>query len=444
MNWSEPRESSPQLNALVELSRGSELPLTAAELDAGFELVAARLAAHRSRRRRLTMMFAAAALVISGLGIVQGRRWLDQRSAPLAYSVQGGSLLDAGYLREDGSKGVTVTFEEGTRFALAPGARARLRAVTRNGARLGLEGGTASFEVTPDASRQWEVEVGPFLVQVKGTAFDVSWQPEAEQFELNLSRGKVLVSGPVFGGELSLHGGQHLVVHLRRGETRITEGDTHTSLASTLGANPSTSGLTSAPPAGDQAPAHTDHLDDHTAAGTSATPSSPATAATSLESTTAHNPQREWARAMARGEWRSIVRDAESSGIQTIMNTASAEDLFTLANAARYTQRSALARDTLHALRRRFPRSARIADATFLLGRVEESLGELRAAESHYEEYAVRAPEGTYAAEALGRKMTIAKRTSGQARSRSLALEYLRRFPDGSYAESARAITRAH
>src|SRR5690606_30895694 len=77
--------------------------------------------------------------------------------------------------------------------------------------------------VVPDVNRRWEVEVGPFLVRVKGTSFELAWDPEREQFELDLEHGKVLVSGPISGGELTLNGGQRLSVHLATGETRITD-----------------------------------------------------------------------------------------------------------------------------------------------------------------------------------------------------------------------------
>ena len=57
-----------------------------------------------------------------------------------------------------------------------PGTRSRLRAVDASGARIAIEHGTASFQVTPVADdRRWQVDVGPFLVTVKGTVFTVSW-----------------------------------------------------------------------------------------------------------------------------------------------------------------------------------------------------------------------------------------------------------------------------
>jgi hypothetical protein len=60
-----------------------------------------------------------------------------------------------------------------------------------------------------------------------------------------------------------------------------------------------------------------------------------------------------------------------------------------------------------------------------------------------YDEYLSLAPTGTYAAEALGRKMTLTSKLEGRLKARPIAAEYLRRFPNGSYAGSARALSRA-
>ena len=104
-----------------------------------------------------------------------------------------------------------------------PGTRSRLRAVDASGARIAIEHGTASFQVTPSADHRWQVDVGPFLVTVKGTVFTVSWDAASERFELKLRHGRVTVSGPVTGGEIALRAGQRLLVDLPQGETMISE-----------------------------------------------------------------------------------------------------------------------------------------------------------------------------------------------------------------------------
>jgi hypothetical protein len=148
-----------------------------------------------------------------------------------------------------------------------------------------------------------------------------------------------------------------------------------------------------------------------------------------------------WAEDLAKGRWERILEDAERGGVDATLGKASLEDLFVLADAARYRRRPDVARGALLAARRRFPDSSRTLDATFLLGRVEESRAGGRAqAIAWYDEYLARAPTGTLAAEALGRKMMLTGEGEGPGRARPLADEYLRRFPNGSYARSARAL----
>lgn len=451
MTRSQPNDASTRLDVLVELARKPRGEYLPSELDAGLRTVVDRLGADRARRswQRRMAPLAVAALVTSAV-LVLGARWLLTPAA-LGYEVRGGVVLDAGYLRANDGSGVMVTFEEGTQFALAPGARARLRTVDAQGARLGLEHGKASFDVVPDVNRRWEVEVGPFLVRVKGTSFKLAWDPEKEQFELDLEHGKVLVSGPISGGELTLNGGQRLSVQLAKGETRITEVRGLPEEASVTADSESRPDATSASSfatapnrmaAPDSAALQDDAASNSPREQQSLAPPRSARGETTTEraSGAVRSPERDWSNAMARGQWARIVRDAEQQGISTVLTTASVEELFTLANAARYRQRSALARDALLALRWRFPASARATEAAFLLGRVAEARGEFEQALTWYDEYLRSAPKSTYAGEALGRKMTMVSRSRGRAKARPVAEEYLRRHPQGSYAGAARAL----
>jgi len=130
--------------------------------------------------------------------------------------------------------------------------------------------------------------------------------------------------------------------------------------------------------------------------------------------------------------------------VKATLESASSDDLLALADAARYRRRTDLARDALLAERRRFPGSPHALDAAFLLGRVEEASDQgLARAIQWYDEYLMRAPTGTYASEALGRKMTLTGKVGGTSRARPIAEEYLRRFPAGTYAGPARAIVGA-
>ena len=424
-------EDAPALATLIELGRDAVEPHTRAELDEGFRTLRRRVADARARRRALaglTVLAAAAACVALALQVAAARgRRAPAPEPPVAVArIEGGDLLDGGYLSKSGRAGVTVIFSEGSRFALMPGARGRLRSVDANGARLALEHGTVALRVTPNREHRWFVEAGPFLVTVKGTVFTVSWDPAAERFELALQHGRVAVSGP--GGEIALHAGQHLTVSLPKAETVIT-GEPP---ASAPGAGPEVS-----------PPAVTVKL------GPAVTP-----AATAMRRAVSGPPasppaakvggDRRWAAELARGSWDGILADVDRDGVDATLENASSDDLFALADAARYRRRTDLARAALLAQRRRFAHAPRALDAIFLLGRVEELRAQgVAQAIARYDEYLAQAPAGAYAAEALGRKMVLTDERDGRSAARPIADEYLHRFPGGSYAGAARALQRA-
>jgi TolA-binding protein len=423
-------EDSEALSELSELYRdGMEEP-SSAELDRGLDAILGRVAGGRTRGRAVRWSLLAAALVVAVAVAVPvtsliRARWFSTEPPLLAYQIAGGRVLEGGYLRESGSAGVSLHFNDGSNVALTPGTRGRIREVDREGARVAIEHGTAAFQITHGAGRRWLVDVGPFLVTVKGTVFTVAWEPLSEQFELRLERGRVTVSGPVSAGEITLRAGQRLTVNLARAETVITE-----DAAGGTGAESGDAGVpepTSAP-----APSSTE--------GNPALETTPSTASAPPPAGKLGG-ERRWSDELAHGQWDRILAEAERTGLETTLGTASSEDLLALADAARYRRRLDLARSALLAERRRFPGSPRSLDAIYLLGRVEESRASgLADALAWYDQYLARAPNGPFAGEALGRKLTLTDKLLGAARARPVAEEYLRRFPHGSYAGSARAL----
>jgi len=415
------------LAAFTEVVRDGVGPHTPAELDQGLNSLYARIAAGRAQRWglwRWSLVGVTALLcAVVGLHAASDYRKRLRVSVPpaLTYHIEGGSVIEGGYLRESGHQGIKLLFNEGSKLVLMPGTRGRLRAVAPEGTRIAIDQGTAAFQVTPSSDRRWLVEVGPFLVKVKGTVFTVAWDPPSEHFELRLRHGRVVVSGPVSGGDIVLRAGQRLVVSLASAETLITDEKPEDDIAEPAGAPAS-----SAPPA----PALRPPVPRDKSAGVSPSNAKP-------------EGERGWADKLANGHWDRILSDVERTGVKAALDEAGSEDLFALANAARYRRRTDLARAALLAERRRFPASTHALDALFLLGRVEE-FGERGTARAiaWYDEYLARAPAGAYAAEALGRKMTLTNELGGSAEARPIADEYLRRFPRGGYARSARALVR--
>jgi TolA-binding protein len=425
MSDSEPRDSRA-LSRLLELVRRSAEAPTSAELEHGLAGLRARLSAQPSPwiRFRSGIALAVACSVLALLVVwgLRGGAPAPEKPVTLA-RIEGGRVMQGGYLSESSAQGIRLFFDDGSQCALTPGGRGRLRLDDATGVRLVLEHGSASLQITPTLKPRWSVESGPFLVTVKGTDFTVGWDQTSEQFELALRRGRVAVSGPVVGDDFIVRPGQKLSVSLPRAETVITEErppGPEASAAPSLLTRPVDASKAVAAPLG--------------AASSSAAVATPSSSATTQQ-------PRQWREALASGEWDRILAEAERAGIKATLETAPGDDLFALADAARYRRRLDLAQSALLAHRRRFPGSARAPEAIFLLGRVAELGSAGRAtALSRYDEYLSRAPTGTYAAEALGRKMTLLNEAGEAQKARAIAEAYLRRFPQGSYAGAARAL----
>jgi len=142
---------------------------------------------------------------------------------------------------------------------------------------------------------------------------------------------------------------------------------------------------------------------------------------------------------MASGALQSIVDEAIEHGIEATVLERTSEELEVLESAARYQKRPDIARRALLAQRARFAGSSRAKEAAFLLGRIAE-VGDGVAAHEWYERYLTEAPDGAFAAEAMGRNMVVTNRIFGVDRARPLAETYLKRWPTGPHAQLARSI----
>jgi hypothetical protein len=147
---------------------------------------------------------------------------------------------------------------------------------------------------------------------------------------------------------------------------------------------------------------------------------------------------------LAAGKTAAVVADAERRGLAKVLDSSNSEDLAALADASRFEKNDPLARRALLAQRRRFPRSLRAREASFLLGRLDDAADDgAESALGWYDQYLDEAPGGAYVSEALGRKMMDLERTHRRAEAVAVAADYLRRFPSGIYFHAAQALVRA-
>ena len=413
-----PAETNAELSApaqgLVELARQELGELSARRRAEGLLKLKARYAPHARRR---PILLASTGLLLVGLAMAGGYRCLlTPAPQALSYHLQGGRIDATGLVQSTGVAEPALRFSDGTQVTFLAGAHGRLKSVSHDGARIELNG-PVEVAVVKKPQGHWLFDAGPFAILVTGTAFKAEWSDSAQRLDVQLRTGTVQVTGASLAEPIELKAGQRLVVSAREKEVAIGK------LELLPPAKPADSAQPHAPPS--PAP--------------SARAEPALQGANAVASSTSH-----WSAELRAGHFAVILQEAEQRGLDQVLAQGSSEDLAALSDAARYSRRDSVARRGLTAQRQRFPRSARANDAAFLLGRLEEAAQHPEPALAWYELCLDESPRGTYASEALGRKMTLVQRLHGGVRARPIAQEYLRQFENGTYAAAAHALLRAH
>ena len=371
----------------------------------------------RSRRRLGIGAAVVLALTVAGLAAFSLKQGAP--GADLSYRVDGQAPPAGGDVLVSERRESLLAFSDGSKVRIAARSRGRVVSVNGHGARFALEDGKVSVDIVHRPRARWTFEAGPFVVSVHGTSFTVAWNPADALFELRLQSGAVSVASPLAGSEIGLRAGQTLRVSLR---------DQTSTVAATVDGDREKA---SSPPAGDRAAVPPPAL-------------APPPSASARPPESARWSYRGWTVALAQNKAVDVIADAERRGLATVLERADSEDLWALANAARYAGRFALARQALTAQRRRFSTSDRSREAAFLLGRLHDADPEGPGkALGWYDRYLEEAPDGAHASDALGRKLTLLQRTNRTAEALAVAQDYLRRFPRGTYANAAHAFVRA-
>ena len=390
----------------------------------------------------------AAAACAAVVGVVLGVHGLRSGRA-LSYDVGGGAVEESGYIRGAGNAEAAVRFSDGTRIDLAAGARMSVVAPGPHGARLRIEEGRAHFSVMHLPHATWSVEAGPYVIEVTGTVFDVRWSSTDEVVEVRLRTGSVRVSGPMLAEHATLRPGQHLTAHLATRELRIDENPGE--VASPTVTMPPPVRAAPAPAATAPTPPSTEPPSGPAALPTKRLPaparagkgSSARTVAVADKPAVADWAPQKWSTRVSTGDAAGVVDEAVAHGIDAVVADADGPALVALADAARYAGRKYLAERVLRAQRTRFPGTPAAGAAAFFLGRIADDRGAPEEGLDWYRRYLAEQPRGAYAAEALGREMIGVAHVSGRRAARELAVEYLRRFPEGTYLLHAQAIVQA-
>jgi ferric-dicitrate binding protein FerR (iron transport regulator) len=408
----------------------------------GSRLAAARVAV------AVVVAAVAAAVVVFFLGPLG--RFTVRRVGPQAiqYVVSG----ESGGL---GSRGVTggvlsaptgrvqLSFTDGSRIDMRSGARVTVAALRFRGSEIRLLDGMIDVEVRHQPGAAWTFEAGPYAVQVEGTSFALGWDAARKRLDLKMRSGAVAVVGPASAAPLAVVGGESLFLD-GAGNSLDPAAVDAVPAAALAPIAVKQEGVVDANPAADpdRNRRGQGRIQDRNQDGIQDRNQVRIRDRRLPRTALGHA---EWAPLLARGDFDGIVEQANHSGIGVCLAFDTERNLATLADAARYTHRGALARRALVALRARFPASDRARDAAFFLGRMSEtSNANARQALSWYQRYLREAASGSYVEEALGRAMILLRRSGGGVRARRVAGRYLEAFPHGVYSTDAARLLADH
>jgi transmembrane sensor len=350
-------------------------------------------------------------LVVAGLALVAAIAlvFAGGGPAPARFQIAGQEGQVGRWLQADSAQPLSLSFSEGSRVSLTAGSRGRVGRVSSGGAHIELARGAVKADVAHHPETDWTFSAGPFDVAVLGTQLDISWSPEAGQFELRVLHGAVRVRGPLIHDGQEVRAGQLCRVDLKR---RVLE----------LG----------------QAMAATAAADRPAPATLPAAPDPTASAQPSVERGVVESAKPSWAALAQAGKHREAVAAAERAGLSGIYHSASAESLLDLARASRQAGRPDLERTALLECRKRFPGQPAAAQAAYMLGRASPPAEAI----TWFELYLREQPRGLLAREAAGRVIESHLAVGNRGAAKQAASRYLAAYPDGPHASMARRATK--
>ncbi len=363
--------------------------------------------------KRFPRVWAAAAFAVAAAVMTFALVGLHPGVSPaLTFTVDDLVRADGVTVATSPDRGSVVRFSDGSTLDVDPGARLRVESSSAAGAHLALLDGKVVAHVVHRTTSSWGMWAGPFEVQVIGTRFSATWDRVQSRLVLDLYEGVVQVVGSTLGRSITVVAGQRFEAGTGPGDWTVTALKAPPVADSTRPGAPSVKAEE-----GERGFALPDAGSKRAAAG---------------------GPGLDWPKLVQQADFETIVAQAGAMGIDRCLAACSLGDLRILADAARYSRHPDLAERCLLALRERAPSEA--ATSAFLLARLDESRQRPQEALRWYVEHLREAPDGPYAAEALAGKMRMLLELGDRPAAGLAALEYLARFPEAVYAETARKI----
>jgi hypothetical protein len=392
-------------------------------------------AAHAPRRWRPTVRLRTLAVALVAAIGVPGGILAYRDAARVQFQIVNGTAAADGWIVETAAD-TALVFSEGSRVDVGEASRARVASTTPDGGRIVVDHGALRADIVHRPRGRWTVDAGPYSIRVTGTAFDVKWSTFDDRLDIKMTRGSVVVTGPLIRDGVTLAAGMSLTAQPRLGQLAIDDGPRQSADRRQPTPGQSAAGLEGQTPGVLHAPGP----------APGERPPMPGGAARDQR---ARRHDRGWDRSVAEGAFPTVVAEAESAGLDHVLASASVKDLTALSDAARYTHHARTAWRSLLTLRTRFPDAPQTRDAAFFLGGLAEGDGPQggrvagQQALDWYNLYLRECPTGRFVGEAWGRKMILTQKQRGVQAARPLAEEYLRRFPSGPYVTAAGKLVQA-
>jgi len=186
----------PLVGAFVERAGHGLGEITQAQLDDGWRRLKQTRAAGaqtppvpQARRLRVLpwLVGSAAAGLVVALAMLGYRAPSPQ---PLRHTVKGLAARQGDAIEATPHAVSRLLFSDGSRIALDASTRLTVEGLDARGARIALLDGSVDVVVEPHTNASWHFAAGPFLVQVKGTAFHLAFAPTLGRLRLQMRAGQ--------------------------------------------------------------------------------------------------------------------------------------------------------------------------------------------------------------------------------------------------------------
>ncbi len=368
------------------------------------------------KRQSLRLVpLASAALALIGVTALLLTWWVAESPAP-----HFPALIDANQATADGvyrapaKEPLMLRFVDGSQVELAAQAAGQIAYPDRKTVAMTVEQGQLQAHIQTSTGVSWQFRAGLFRVMVTGTALAIDWQPAAQRIQVNVSEGQV----KVVGGSLGEEG-----ITVRTGD-RLDASPQGFSLNRIID-HSSPKGTTSmlSPVKPEPAPA----------------PALPKIKKTAPRKTKTRQDPDRWQWLAQAGYFDRAMVAVDRAGVEKLVGSLPANRLVLLADSARYTGQTRLARRALLMLRKRFPLSGEAKLASFRLARIAIDLEKDHGKAAHwFKTYLSQNPQGKLAEDARGRLCEALLLAGKMNAARAAAADYLQRYPQGAYAALAR------